>query len=145
MRYISTRGQAPARDFTDVLLHGLAEDGGLFMPVSWPHFGPSEWRTMRGLPYAELAARILQPFAGESISFEVLRTICQQSYAGFSHPAVVPLIQLETGLFTQELFHGPTLAFKDLAMQVLGRLFDHALAERDQRVTIVGATSGDTG
>ena len=145
MRYISTRGEAPARDFTDVLLRGLAEDGGLFMPVSWPHFGPSEWRMMRGLPYAELAARVMQPFVGGSIPFGVLRTICQQAYAGFSHPAVVPLIQLETGLFTQELFHGPTLAFKDLAMQVLGRLFDHVLTERDQRVTIVGATSGDTG
>ncbi len=145
MRYISTRGQAPARDFTDVLLCGLAEDGGLFMPVSWPHFGPSEWRMMRGLPYAELAARVMQPFVGGSIPFEVLRTICQQAYAGFNHPAVVPLIQLETDLFTQELFHGPTLAFKDLAMQVLGRLFDHVLTERDQRATIVGATSGDTG
>jgi threonine synthase len=145
MRYISTRGEAPARDFTDVLLRGLAEDGGLFMPVSWPHFGPSEWRMMRGLPYAELAARVMQPFVGGSIPFEVLRTICQQAYAGFSHPAVVPLIQLETGLFMQELFHGPTLAFKDLAMQVLGRLFDHVLTERAQRVTIVGATSGDTG
>jgi threonine synthase len=145
MRYISTRGQVPARDFTDVLLCGLAEDGGLFMPVSWPHFGPSEWRMMRGLPYAELAARVMQPFVGGSIPFEVLRTICQQAYAGFNHPAVVPLIQLETDLFAQELFHGPTLAFKDLAMQVLGRLFDHVLTERDQRVTIVGATSGDTG
>jgi threonine synthase len=145
MRYISTRGQVPARDFTDVLLCGLAEDGGLFMPVSWPHFGPSEWRMMRGLPYAELAARVMQPFVGGSIPFEVLRTICQQAYAGFNHPAVVPLIQLETDVFAQELFHGPTLAFKDLAMQVLGRLFDHVLTERDQRVTIVGATSGDTG
>jgi threonine synthase len=145
MRYVSTRGEAPARDFTDVLLYGLAEDGGLFMPISWPHFGPSEWRMMRGLPYAELAARVIQPFVEGSIPFEVLRTICQQAYAGFNHPAVVPLIQLETGLFTQELFHGPTLAFKDLAMQVLGRLFDHALTERNQRVTIVGATSGDTG
>src|SRR5277367_5699659 len=145
MRYISTRGEAPARDFTDVLLSGLAEDGGLFMPVSWPHFGPSEWRMMRGLPYAELAARVMQPFVGGSIPFEVLRTICRQAYAGFNHTAVVPLIQLETGLFAQELFHGPTLAFKDLAMQVLGRLFDHVLTERDQRVTIVGATSGDTG
>jgi threonine synthase len=145
MRYISTRGQAPARDFADVLLTGLAEDGGLFMPVTWPHFGPSDWRAMRGLPYAELAARIMQPFVGGSIPFEVLRTICQQAYAGFSHGAVVPLIQLETGLFAQELFHGPTLAFKDLAMQVLGRLFDYVLTQRDQRVTIVGATSGDTG
>jgi threonine synthase len=145
MRYISTRGQAPARDFADVLLAGLAEDGGLFMPESWPHFSQSDWRAMRGLPYAELAARVMQPFIGTSIPFEVLRKICHDAYAGFGHTAIVPLIQLETNLFAQELFHGPTLAFKDLAMQVLGRLFDHVLTERDRRVTIVGATSGDTG
>ncbi len=145
MRYISTRGQAPARDFADVLLAGLAEDGGLFMPETWPHFGPSDWRSMRALPYAELAARVMQPFVGGSIPFDVLRRICQEAYAGFGHSAIVPLVQLETGLFVQELFHGPTLAFKDMAMQVLGRLFDYVLTQRDQRVTIVGATSGDTG
>ncbi|HEY0425581.1 MAG TPA: threonine synthase [Rhodopila sp.] len=145
MRYISTRGQAPARDFTDVLLAGLAEDGGLFMPESWPHFSPSDWRAMRGLPYAELAARVMQPFMAGSIPFDVLRSICRDAYAGFRHPAIVPLVQLETGLFVQELFHGPTLAFKDIAMQVLGRLFDYVLTQRDRRVTIVGATSGDTG
>jgi threonine synthase len=145
MRYISTRGQAPARDFAGVLLAGLAEDGGLFMPETWPHFGPADWRAMRGLPYAELSARIMQPFTGTSIPFDVLRKICHDAYAGFDHPAVVPLVQLETNLFTQELFHGPTLAFKDLAMQVLGRLFDYVLTQRDKRVTIVGATSGDTG
>jgi threonine synthase len=145
MHYISTRGQAPARDFPDVLLAGLAEDGGLFVPQAWPHFSPADWRAMRGLPYAELAARVMQPFVGAAIPFEVLRSICLRAYAGFGHPAVVPLVQLETGLFAQELFHGPTLAFKDLAMQVLGGLFDHVLAQRDRRVTIVGATSGDTG
>ena len=145
MRYISTRGGVPARDFADVLLAGLAEDGGLFVPEVWPHFSPADWRAMRGLPYAELAARVMQPLVGTAIPFEVLRTICQEAYAGFDHPAVVPLMQLETGLFAQELFHGPTLAFKDLAMQVLGRLFDHILRQRDQRITIVGATSGDTG
>ena len=145
MRYISTRGQAPARDFADVLLAGLAEDGGLFMPETWPHFGPADWRAMRGLPYPELAARVMQPFIGGAIPFDVLRSICQQAYAGFGHTAIVPLIQLETNLFAQELFHGPTLAFKDMAMQVLGRLFDYVLTQRDQRVTIVGATSGDTG
>ena len=145
MRYISTRGQAPARDFADVLLAGLAEDGGLFMPETWPHFGPSDWRAMRGLPYPELAARVMQPFMGGAIPFDVLRSICQQAYAGFGHTAIVPLIQLETNLFAQELFHGPTLAFKDMAMQVLGRLFDYVLTRRDRRVTIVGATSGDTG
>jgi threonine synthase len=145
MRYISTRGQAPARDFADVLLAGLAEDGGLFMPQTWPHFGPSDWRAMRGLPYADLAARVMQPFVGGSIPFEVLKTICHEAYADFGHTAIVPLIQLETGLFVQELFHGPTLAFKDMAMQVLGRMFDYVLTQRDKRVTIVGATSGDTG
>jgi threonine synthase len=145
MRYISTRGQAPARDFADVLLSGLAEDGGLFMPESWPHFSPADWRAMRGLPYHALAARIMQPFVGQSIPATTLGAICRDAYAGFGHPAVAPLVQLETGLFVQELFHGPTLAFKDMAMQVLGRLFDHVLTERDTRVTIVGATSGDTG
>lgn len=145
MRYISTRGQAPARDFADVLLAGLAEDGGLFMPETWPHFAPADWRAMRGLPYDELAARVMQPFIGTSIPFEVLRKICHEAYAGFGHTAIAPLVQLETSLFTQELFHGPTLAFKDMAMQVLGRLFDYVLTQRDRRVTIVGATSGDTG
>jgi threonine synthase len=145
MRYVSTRGQTPAIDFADVLLAGLAEDGGLFMPEAWPHFTPADWRAMRPLPYAELAARVMQPFIGSAIPFEVLRGICRDAYAGFGHPAVVPLVQLETGLFVQELFHGPTLAFKDMAMQVLGRLFDYVLTQRDRRVTIVGATSGDTG
>ena len=145
MRYISTRGQAPARDFAGVLLAGLAEDGGLFVPESWPHFSPADWRAMRGLPYHALAARVMQPFAGDAIPFETLQKICREAYAGFGHPAVAPLVQLDTSLFAQELFHGPTLAFKDMAMQVLGRLFDHILTERDTRVTIVGATSGDTG
>ena len=145
MRYISTRGQAPARDFVDVLLAGLAEDGGLFVPETWPHFSPADWRAMRGLTYHALAARVMQPFVGNAIPFETLEDICREAYAGFGHPAVAPLIQLDTHLFTQELFHGPTLAFKDMAMQVLGRLFDHVLTQRDARVTIVGATSGDTG
>jgi threonine synthase len=145
MRYISTRGQAPARDFVDVLLAGLAEDGGLFVPETWPHFSAADWRAMRGLTYHALAARVMQPFVGNAIPFETLEHICREAYAGFGHPAVAPLIQLDTHLFTQELFHGPTLAFKDMAMQVLGRLFDHVLTQRDARVTIVGATSGDTG
>ena len=145
MRYISTRGQAPARDFADVLLSGLAEDGGLFVPETWPHFSPSDWRAMRGLSYAQLAARVMQPFVSTAIPFAVLQSICHDAYANFGHPAVAPLVQLETHLFTQELFHGPTLAFKDMAMQVLGRLFAHVLTERNARVTIVGATSGDTG
>ena len=145
MRYISTRGQAPARDFSGVLLAGLAEDGGLFMPETWPHLAAADWRAMRGLSYADLAARVMAPFTAGAIPFETLTRICRAAYAGFGHPAIAPLVQLETHLYAQELFHGPTLAFKDMAMQVLGRLFEHVLAERDARVTIVGATSGDTG
>src|SRR5215472_2875289 len=145
MRYISTRGTAPVRDFGGVLLAGRAEDGGLYVPESWPHFSPADWRALRGLPYHALAARVIQPFVGNAIPSATLAAICRDAYAGFGHPAVVPLIQLETNLFVQELFHGPTLAFKDMALQVLGRLFDHVLKARDERVTIVGATSGDTG
>ena len=145
MRYLSTRGQSPVRDFSGVLLAGLAEDGGLYVPESWPEFSPSEFRAMRGLPYAELAARVMQPFIGPAIPFAVLQQLCHAAYAGFGHPTTVPLVQLDTGLWVQELFHGPTLAFKDMAMQLLGRLFEHVLAEQDGHVTIVGATSGDTG
>jgi threonine synthase len=115
------------------------------VPETWPHFSAGELRALRGLPYAELAARVMRPFVGDCIPFEVLQRLCRESYAGFGHPAVVPLVQFDTDLWAQELFHGPTLAFKDMAMQLLGRLFDHVLTERDARVTIVGATSGDTG
>ena len=145
MRYISTRGQAPVRDFAGVLLAGLAEDGGLFVPGTWPVFSAADWRAMRSLSYPDLAARIMSPFVGSALVFETLTKICHDAYAGFSHPAVAPLVQLETHLFAQELFHGPTFAFKDMALQVLGLLFEHVLRERDARVTIVGATSGDTG
>ncbi|HUB44565.1 MAG TPA: threonine synthase [Acetobacteraceae bacterium] len=145
MRYISTRGQAPIRDFAGVLLAGLAEDGGLYVPESWPRFTFSDWRAMRGLHYPALAARIMQPFVGDTIPSDVLLTLCHDAYANFGQPAVVPLQQLDTSLFVQELFHGPTLAFKDMALQIVGRFFDHVLAARNERVTIVGATSGDTG
>ncbi len=145
MRYLSTRGAAPVRDFAGVLLAGLAEDGGLYMPESWPHFSASDLRALRGLPYAELAARVMQPFIGNAVPFAALQKITHEAYAGFGHPAVAPLVQLETGLWSLELFHGPTLAFKDFAMQVLGRLFAHVLQAEGRRVTIVGATSGDTG
>ncbi len=145
MRYISTRGQVPARDFAGVLLAGLAEDGGLFVPESWPSLSVSDLRAMRGLPYAEVAARVMQTLVGDSIPFAVLQAMCRKAYGAFGHPAVAPLVQLGPNLWSLELFHGPTLAFKDLAMQLLGPLFDHVLAERDERVTIVGATSGDTG
>jgi threonine synthase len=145
MRYLSTRGRAPARDFSGVLLAGLAEDGGLFVPACWPRLSPGDWRALRGLAYPDLAARVMAPFVGEAIAPDVLAGICRDAYAGFAHPAIAPLVELESGLWVQELFHGPTLAFKDMAMQVLGRLFDHFLAAQDARVTIVGATSGDTG
>ena len=145
MRYISTRGHAPVRDFQGVLLAGLAEDGGLYVPEFFPSFSAAEWRAMRDLPYAELAARVMQPFVGEALPDNLLKTLCQKAYAGFDHPAVVPLVQVDANLWTQELFHGPTLAFKDMALQLLGPLFDHVLEAQDTRVTIVGATSGDTG
>jgi threonine synthase len=145
MQYVSTRGQAPVRDFNGVLLAGLAEDGGLYVPQTWPEYSHADLRAMRGLPYAELAARVMQPFVGNAIPYATLQGICRDAYAGFGHPAVAPLVQLDSALWTQELFHGPTLAFKDMAMQVIGRLFDHVLSAGDHRVTIVGATSGDTG
>ncbi len=145
MRYLSTRGQAAPRDFEGVLLAGLAEDGGLFLPESWPTLSPAEWRGLRGLPYHQLAARLLTPFVGDCLTPAELSAMTAAAYAGFGHPAVAPLVQLEERTFALELFHGPTLAFKDMAMQLLGRLFDHVLTKRGERITIVGATSGDTG
>ena len=145
MKYVSTRGKAPVHSFSDILLAGLAEDGGLYMPESWPQFSADEWRAMRALPYPELAAKIIAPFTAGSIDHDTLLGFCRDAYSQFDHAAIVPLTQIEDGLYVQELFHGPTLAFKDMALQLLGRLFDHVLTERDQRVTIVGATSGDTG
>ncbi|WP_431282090.1 threonine synthase [Humitalea sp. 24SJ18S-53] len=145
MRYISTRGQAAPRGFEGVLLAGLAEDGGLFVPETWPTLSPAEWRALRGLPYAELAARILTPFVGDAVAEADLRRMCDEAYGSFAHPATTPLVQIAPNTFALELFHGPTLAFKDVALQLLGRLFDHVLAKRGERITIVGATSGDTG
>jgi threonine synthase len=145
MKYVSTRGEAPELDFAGVLLAGLASDGGLYMPASWPEFSAVELRALRGLPYVELAARVIHPFVVDCIPFAALQKMCRRAYAGFTHPAVVPLVQLDTNIFALELFHGPTLAFKDLALQLVGHLFDYVLEKRDERVTIVGATSGDTG
>lgn len=145
MLYRSTRGDARPRSFSDILLAGLAEDGGLYMPETWPRFTPDEWRAMRSLSYPDLAAKILSVFAAGSIDLPTLQRLCTKAYAGFSHAAIAPLVEVENGLFSMELFHGPTLAFKDMAMQLLGQLFEHVLTERNQRVTIVGATSGDTG
>jgi threonine synthase len=145
LKYQSTRGAAPILDFDDVLLAGLARDGGLYLPQSWPHFSPAEIRALGALPYPLLAARVMHPFVAECLTMAELERLCIDSYAGFRHPAVAPLVQADTNLWVMELFHGPTLAFKDYALQLVGRLFDHVLARRGQRVTIVGATSGDTG
>ncbi|MDA0341873.1 MAG: threonine synthase, partial [Proteobacteria bacterium] len=145
MRYVSTRGAAPELGFDDALLTGLARDGGLYVPKSWPRFSAPEIRLMRGLGYADLATRIMAPFTGGSIPEDQLRRLVHDTYSRFDHPAVAPLKQLDGGLWLMELFHGPTLAFKDYAMQILGRLFDDVLQRRGERVTIVGATSGDTG
>ncbi|KQZ15745.1 threonine synthase [Mesorhizobium sp. Root554] len=145
MRYVSTRGEAPVLGFSDAILTGLARDGGLYVPQEWPHFSADDIRAMRGLPYADLAIRVLTPFVGGEISAPLFETLVREAYATFRHEAVCPLVQIGANTFVLELFHGPTLAFKDVAMQLLARLMDHVLTERDQRATIVGATSGDTG
>jgi threonine synthase len=145
MQYVSTRGAAPVRDFAGVLLAGLAEDGGLYVPAAWPEFTAAEFRAMRGLAYPHLAARIIAPFTAGAIDAATLLALCERAYRGFAHPAVAPLVQLDHLVWAQELFHGPTLAFKDMAMQLLGGLFDHVLAREQRSVTIVAATSGDTG
>jgi threonine synthase len=145
MRYISTRGSAPALDFEGVTLAGLASDGGLYVPEAYPQFSAAEIAAMRGLPYAELAVRVMLPFVEGSLSEGELRTLCTKAYARFAHDAVTPLVQLDSQHFLLELFHGPTLAFKDVALQLLGRLFEHFLKASNDHLTIVGATSGDTG
>ena len=145
MQYISTRGEAPALGFDEVLLAGLARDGGLYLPQSWPRFGTAELQALAGKPYSEVAFTVMWPFVEGTLDHATFRRIVAESYAGFRHKAVAPLKQLDSGLWLQELFHGPTLAFKDVAMQLLGRLFEEVLARRGERVTIVGATSGDTG
>jgi threonine synthase len=148
VRYLSTRDIRPipaTHTFEDVLLAGLAEDGGLFVPERLPALDSDALRTLSGMPYAELAARIMALFAGDSFDLPELRRLCAAAYGTFGHAAVAPLIQLDERLWLLELFHGPTLAFKDLALQLVGLLFDAALARRGEQVTIVGATSGDTG
>ncbi len=145
MRYISTRGEAPELGFRDAMLSGLARDGGLYLPMSWPRLSPADIRALRGLEYAELAIRVLRPFIGDEIDAADFERIVRESYTTFRHEAVCPLVQTGANEFVLELFHGPTLAFKDVAMQLLARLMDHVLAENGERATIVGATSGDTG
>ena len=145
MQYVSTRGQAPALGFLDATLAGLARDGGLYTPAAIPQVGPEAIRALAGLSYAEAAARLVAPFVGDDLTRSELDAMAEDAYRGFRHAAKAPLVQIDDNLFLLELFHGPTLAFKDFAMQWLGRLVDHALAWRDRRAVIVGATSGDTG
>ena len=145
MRYVSTRGQSPAVGFTDTLLAGLAPDGGLYIPESWPAFTADEIAAFAGRPYAEVASAVLARFVGDDIPRATLDRLCAEAYATFAHPAVTPLEQLGPDLWLLELFHGPTLAFKDVAMQILARLYDHVLESRGRTLTIVCATSGDTG
>ena len=145
MRYVSTRGEAAPLDFVEVMLAGLARDGGLYVPESWPALDREAIAGFAGKPYAEVAVDVIRPFVGGSIADGDLARMVREAYGGFRHPATVPLVQLDSSLFVLELFHGPTLAFKDLAMQLVARLMDHALHQRGERTTIVVATSGDTG
>lgn len=145
MEYISTRGSAPALDFAGATLAGLASDGGLYVPREWPRFSKDEIAAMAGLPYAELAARVMAPFVAGSLTEERLLELTTEAYGRFAHKAVTPLVQLDEQNWLLELFHGPTLAFKDVALQLLGLLFEEFLGRTGQNLTIVGATSGDTG
>ena len=142
MRYVSTRGEAPPIGFMDVTLAGLARDGGLYVPETWPRLSPQTIAGFAGRPYAEVAVEVIRPFVGDSISEADLSRLAREAYGTFRHPAVAPLAQFGASTFLLELFHGPTLAFKDVAMQLLARLMDHALAARGERTTIVVATSG---
>jgi threonine synthase len=145
VKYISTRGRAPVLGFEDVVLAGLARDGGLYLPETWPEFAPETIASFAGRRFAEVAVEVIAPFAGAALTRSELTAMAEDAYASFGHPATTPLVQIEPGTFVLELFHGPTLAFKDVAMQLLARIMDHVLAKRGARATIVGATSGDTG
>lgn len=145
MKYVSTRGRAPELEFEDALLTGLARDGGLYVPAEWPRWSEGEIASLAGLSYEETAFRVMRPYLGTSIADNDLRDMIGAAYATFRHEAVVPLRQMAANDWLLELFHGPTLAFKDVAMQILARLFDHVLAAKGRRITVVGATSGDTG
>ena len=145
MRYVSTRGTAPELDFEHTMLTGLARDGGLYVPAAVPRLARDEIAALAGRPYEEIAQRVIAPFLGDAVPQDTLQTCIARAYGVFGHPARAPLRQLNENHFLLELFHGPTLAFKDFAMQLIGQLFQHALARRGTRATIVGATSGDTG
>ena len=143
MRYISSRGDASALSFDEVLLSGLARDGGLYVPESWPHFDAAALRDMASLSYVELAVRLTYPFVGKAISESTYGDLVVKSYARFDHDPIAPLRDLGDGVHLMELFHGPTLAFKDYALQLVGQLFSHVLESRGERATILGATSGE--
>jgi threonine synthase len=145
MRYVSTRGEAPPLDFVEVMLAGLARDGGLYVPETWPRLDAQTIAGLAGRPYAEVALEVIRPFLSGSLDERDLARMTQEAYGSFRHPATVPLVQIAPNTFVLELFHGPTLAFKDLAMQLIARLMDHVLAQRGERRTIAVATSGDTG
>ena len=145
MQYVSTRGKAPALGFEDTMLSGLARDGGLYVPETIPTLSSDDIRAMQGLPYEEVAFRVMRPFVGDAFTDEVFTDVIAKAYGVFGHDARAPLVQLGSGHFLLELFHGPTLAFKDFAMQLIGQMFQEALSRSGKRVTIVGATSGDTG
>ncbi|MCA3254309.1 MAG: threonine synthase [Alphaproteobacteria bacterium] len=145
MRYISTRGGAASLDFEGATLAGLASDGGLYVPEAWPALSEAEIAGLAGLDYAETAVRVMRPFLGDSLTEDELRTLCRQAYGTFAHAGVTPLKQLDAQHWLLELFHGPTLAFKDVALQLLGLLFERFLSRRSEHLTVVGATSGDTG
>jgi threonine synthase len=145
VHYISTRGAAPTLGFADALLAGLARDGGLYLPLSVPQWRPDAIRALRGVPYPEAAARIMTPFVDNDFGSDEIESLSAAAYAGFRHAAVAPLAQIDDNLFALELFHGPTLAFKDFAMQWLGQAMNRVLRRRGERATIIGATSGDTG
>ena len=145
MTYLSTRGTAPVLGFDGALLAGLARDGGLYLPDTVPALPPEAIAGLAGRPYADVAAELIAPFSGDTFAPDALRAMTRSAYAGFRHPAVVPIRQLDANLFLLEIFHGPTLAFKDVAMQLLGRMMQDVLGRHGRRTTIVGATSGDTG
>jgi threonine synthase len=145
MDYVSTRGRAEALGFEDVTLAGLASDGGLYVPRIWPTLSHDVIAGLAGKSYVETAVTVMMPFVGDALSEDDLRALCTQAYGRFAHAAVVPLVQLDARNWLMELFHGPTLAFKDVALQLLGLLFERFLSKRDTHLTVVGATSGDTG
>ena len=145
MHYVSTRGAAPTLGFADTLLTGLARDGGLYLPLSVPEWRPDAIRALRGVPYPEAAARIMAPFVDDDFGSDEIKSLSEVAYAGFRHAAIAPLTQIDDNLFALELFHGPTLAFKDFAMQWLGQAMNRVLRRHGARATIIGATSGDTG